>query len=58
MKCIDGNDIVALAATLAVKVAEDMSEEELCTLIEFLSLFRSNLDIIKCNRRRDCKKCK
>ncbi len=52
MKCSDGKDLVALAATLAVKIADCLSDDEICTLLEFLSLFRCNLDTIKCNRKK------
>ena len=52
MKCNDGKDIVALAATLALKVAENLDDDELCTFLEFLSLFKCNLDTIKCNRKK------
>lgn len=54
MNCSCGKDIVAAAAALAVRISEGLSEDELCTLTEFLSLLKSNLDIIRCNR----KKCK
>ena len=52
MNCANGEDIVTLAAALAVKMADGLSSDELCTLIEFLSLLKNNLDTIKCNRRK------
>jgi hypothetical protein len=48
LKC--GEDLVALAATLSIKVSECMDIEELCSFIEFVGLMRHNLEIIKHRR--------
>lgn len=50
MKELCGDDIVALAASLAVKLSEDADFEELCTMIELLGLLKHNLEVIKCRK--------
>lgn len=44
---MQGEELIALAGAVSIKIAEGMSFEELITLTEFLGLLRHNLDIIR-----------
>ena len=50
MKDTGGEELIALAGVSAVKVAECLDTDELIALIEFLGLFRHNLEVIKTRR--------
>jgi hypothetical protein len=50
MKDCNGEELIALAGTLAIKVAKCMDIEELAAFTEFLGLFKHNLEIIKIRR--------
>jgi hypothetical protein len=52
VKC--GEDLVAMAATLSIKISEKMDIDDLISAIEFAGLMRHNLEIIK-HRRIACK---
>lgn len=50
MKNSSGEELIALAGTIAIKISEDMNLEELITLLEFLGLLKHNLEVIKCRK--------
>ena len=50
MKDCGGEDLIALAGAISIKIAECMDIEELGCFTEFLGLLRHNLDIIKIRR--------
>ena len=50
MKDCNGEELIALASVISIKIAECMDIDELTCFTEFLGLLRHHLDIIKIRR--------
>lgn len=50
MKNLQGEKLVVAAASIAVKLSEGTDYDELCALIELISLIKSNLEGIRFRR--------